>query len=113
MNNTSQLAGFTKSDDLRYFLSEICGAGYLHLPLLAPTNELMGGYKKRGESWDYYERHFLALMQERQVEKHLAASLFDLPSVLLCSEATADQCHRRLVAEYLQRKWGSITIHHL
>ena len=32
---------------------------------------------------------------------------------LLCSEETADQCHRRLVADYLTEKWGDVNITHL
>src|SRR5438309_11885131 len=37
LNNISQLAGFTKKDDLRYFLKAIAGIEYLHLGELAPT----------------------------------------------------------------------------
>lgn len=36
INNGSQLAGFAKKDDLAYFLEEICGMDYVHLPSLAP-----------------------------------------------------------------------------
>ena len=37
LNNVSQLAGFAKRDDLKYFAKELCGADYLHRPELAPT----------------------------------------------------------------------------
>ena len=37
LNNMSQLAGFTKRDDLRYFLRTICNIDYIHLPELAPN----------------------------------------------------------------------------
>ncbi len=109
LNNVSQLAGFSKKDDLAYFLDVICHAEYLHEPLLAPTQELLDAYKKRKGSWDDYERAFLALMAERKIEERLDQRLFAGPTVLLCSEATAEHCHRRLVLDYLNEKWGNIT----
>jgi uncharacterized protein (DUF488 family) len=39
--------------------------------------------------------------------------LFAVPAVLLCSEPTAEHCHRRLVVEYLQAKWGDVKCTHL
>ena len=113
LNNTSQLAGFTKRSDLPYLLREICDAEYLHLPLLAPTRELLDGYRKLGGSWAEYERGFMALMDERRVEQQVAPTLFEVPTVLLCSERTAERCHRRLVCEYLEAAWGDLTAVHL
>ena len=113
LNNRSQLAGFAKRDDLRYFLKSICGAEYLHEPLLAPTQEILDAYKKKRIAWDEYERQFLALLRARKVEQSLRPSLFDTPAVLLCSEPKPDRCHRRLVAEYLSDTWGGIAIRHL
>lgn len=113
LNNVSQLAGFSKRDDLAYFLRVICGADYLHEPLLAPTQELLDGYKKHKGDWEDYERRFLALMDERRIAERLDRTLFDVPAVLLCSEATAEHCHRRLVAEYLRDHWGDMRIVHL
>jgi uncharacterized protein (DUF488 family) len=113
LNNSSQLAGFSKRDDLAYFLREICDADYQHEPLLAPTQELLDEYRKQKGSWEAYERRFLALMRERRIEKRIDRSLFAIPTVLLCSEATPEHCHRRLVAEYLRDHWGDLTINHL
>ncbi|HEU0027600.1 MAG TPA: DUF488 domain-containing protein [Ktedonobacterales bacterium] len=113
LNNVSQLAGFSKKDDLRYFLQEVCAADYTHEPLLAPTQEMLDEYRKQKGSWQDYERRFLALMRERAVERRIDRRLFEIPTVLLCSEATADKCHRRLVAEYLRDAWGGLTITHL
>ena len=113
LNNSSQLAGFTKKEDLPYFLRELCHAEYLHEPLLAPTQELLDAYKKSKGSWQDYETAFLALMAERRIEERLARDLFATPTVLLCSEPTAAQCHRRLVLEYLQARWGGLQITHL
>lgn len=113
LNNVSQLAGFAKRDDLAFFLRELCGAEYSHEPLLAPSQEMLDAYKKHKGSWQEYEVLFLALMAERRIETKLDKMLFDAPTVLLCSEHTAEHCHRRLVLEYLQEKWGGLTITHL
>jgi hypothetical protein len=43
----------------------------------------------------------------------LDRSLFEGPTVLLCSEATSEHCHRRLVLEYLDREWDGIMAVHL
>ena len=113
LSNSSQLAGFTKKEHLAYFLQEILGADYKHEPLLAPTRELFDRYKKQQGSWHDYELAFLELMKQRIIESRLDRSLFDGPTVLLCSEATAERCHRRLVLEYLRDHWGDIEIVHL
>jgi uncharacterized protein (DUF488 family) len=101
LNNVSQLAGFTKRDDLRFFLTEICGAEYRHELALAPTNELLSAYRKGEMSWPTYEREFLDLLAVRRVDGQFGPQTFDVPTVLLCSEPTAARCHRRLVLEYL------------
>lgn len=113
LNNSSQLAGFTKRKDLPYFLHELCGTEYRHEPLLAPTRDILDAFKKSGGSWEEYERGFLDLMRERRIEDRLEKSLFEGPTVLLCSEATAEHCHRRLVLDYLASKWGDVHAIHL
>lgn len=113
LNNSSQLAGFTKKEDLAFFLRELCHAEYIHEPLLAPTQEILDTYKKMKHDWADYERGFLSLMHERRVDDRIDRKLFEIPTVLLCSEATAEHCHRRLVAEYFKTKWGDIEIIHL
>jgi len=105
LHNTSQLAGFAKSEDLAYFLREICGIEYVHEPLLAPTDSLLKAYKKEGGSWQDYNDKFLQLMSDRKIEDTLQPASLDR-SCLLCSEATPHYCHRRLVWEYLRGKWG-------
>jgi uncharacterized protein (DUF488 family) len=112
-NNKSQLAGFTKSEDLKYFLRELCQAEYLHLPELAPSPELLAGYRRKQVPWPEYEKIFNGLLAERRVETTVRRELFLLPAVLLCSEPKPDRCHRRLAAEYLVRQWGEGLIIHL
>lgn len=114
LNNRSQLAGFAKRDDLAYFLKEIIGATYEHAPLLAPTSELLDAYKKAGEmTWVEYEDRFLRLISERKIDKGLRSEDFARRTVLLCSEDKPENCHRRLVAEYLARRWPSTQVTHL
>ncbi|WP_079405638.1 DUF488 domain-containing protein [Streptomyces sp. 3211] len=112
LNNVSQLAGFAKRDDLKYFLSEICGAQYTHLTELAPTKEMLDAYKKRDIDWASYEVQFLELMKARRIEDTIRRETLD-NAVLLCSEDSARNCHRRLVAEYLAERWDDVTIEHL
>lgn len=113
INNTSQLAGFTKRDDLTYFLQELLAAEYIHEPRLAPTKELLRAYRDGALDWSAYEVAFLDLMSERRTEETIPPGLFAGNVVLLCSEATPDRCHRRLVVEYLDRAWGDVQAIHL
>jgi uncharacterized protein (DUF488 family) len=114
LNNVSQLAGFTKRDDLEYFLSEICKASYRHEPLLAPTKEILDAYRKKQMTWEDYEVAFFDLMKQRRIETTIKKTDIRKRTVLLCSEPTAAKCHRRLVAEYLAVGWRrEISIIHL
>ena len=112
LNNVSQLAGFTKRDDLTYFLQEVCSMGYEYMPDLAPTQEMLKAYRDGSITWDDYETRFIALMTERRIEDLLIKDVVN-NACLLCSEETPNRCHRRLVAEYLQERWGNIDIIHL
>ncbi len=110
--NTSQLAGFTKRQDIEYFLQTIVNAKYIHLPIMAPTKQLLNDYKKGLINWQQYETQFKGVITQRQIDKHLIPQDIDM-SCFLCSEAKADNCHRRLVAEYLAKVWQNVSIHHL
>ncbi len=112
LNNTGQLAGFSKRDDLQFFLREICGVDYIHIPELAPTQEILDAYKKHGGAWSVYESEFLNLMERRRIDASVAQSVID-QGCLLCSEHKPHHCHRRLVVEFLERKWGGLQSLHL
>lgn len=112
LNNVSQLAGFAKSADLAYFLEAICGATYEHDLRLAPTQAMLDAYRKKEVVWAEYESAFRDLMMERGIPGDLDVSAFETKTVLLCSEATPEKCHRRVVAELMQRAW-SATVEHL
>lgn len=112
LNNVSQLAGFAKKDDLAFFLKEICGMDYVHLPALAPTQEMLDEYKKRRGDWQTYEKRFLELMKQRRIEETIPKEAV-ADGCLLCSEDKPHHCHRRLVAEYLKQHWGDVDVAHL
>lgn len=113
LHNTSQLSGFAKADDLAFFLEKIGSIQYQHQPLLAPTDTMLKAFKRDKGDWIEYQKKFLGLMAERKIEDRFNPSLFD-HTCLLCSEATPHNCHRRLVCEYLNGKWGgALTVKHL
>ena len=110
--NTSGLAGFSKKDDLAWFLRELCDMDYIHLPRLAPTDKLLDAYRKREITWDEYVPIFTRQIERRLIHAAIPRDII-ADSCLLCSEPTAERCHRRLVAEHLQRHWGDVEIVHL
>lgn len=112
LNNVSQLAGFTKKNDLAYFLDKILGCAYLHRSDWAPTAEILDPYKKKQTSWADYVRDFTALMERRRVGSDVSVAALD-NVCLLCSEPTPEQCHRRLVAERLQVLYPALRVVHL
>lgn len=103
-NNTSQLTGFTKKNDIVFFLKVILNASYIHLPDIAPDRRIREGYKK-SKDWQWYELNFLRLMEERNIISWLKENrnIFIEPFVLLCSEPSSGGCHRRLIAEILKK----------
>jgi uncharacterized protein (DUF488 family) len=114
LNNVSQMAGFTKREDLKYFLQRISGIDYVHAPLLAPEKEALDAYRS-DKDWEKFEARFRRLLEERQPLEQLGKDLFtDKATCLLCSEPEAQKCHRRLAAEYLEKNLGqSVEIIHL
>lgn len=114
VNPHGQLAAFAKQADLPYFLQELAdGCRYQHQPDLAPTKEILKEYRTDGD-WARYTARFEALMDERGIPQTLDRADFeDGPCCLLCSEATPEQCHRRLVAERLAAAWPDVEVIHL
>ncbi len=112
LNNTSQLAGFTKKTDLVYFLKAIAGIDYSHMPEFAPTAELMDGYKAKKIAWADYAAQYAAILAARGALAGAEPAFFD-GACLLCSEPAAKQCHRRLLAEALAARMPGMQIVHL
>ena len=105
-NRAGQLAGFAKYPDLAFFLGRIAGIAYHYQPLFAPSPEIRDAYRKTRD-WEQFEKSFLELMRQRRVLKAVDRGLFEGKVALLCSEAEAERCHRRLVAEMLAQHWSS------
>jgi uncharacterized protein (DUF488 family) len=112
LKNTSQLAGYTKKGDLKYFLRELCGIDYYHFEFLAPPKEIRKQYAK-SKDWDIYSREYIELLESRNVLDKLEKSFFESRTCFLCSEASPEHCHRRLLTEYLKEHWGDIEVVHL
>lgn len=112
LNNSSQLAGFAKRDDLAFFLKGLYGIEYIQMPELAPTKEILDAYKKHNGDWSVYEREFMELMERRGIQQTVPRGLI-ARGCLLCSEHLPKHCHRRLVVEYLERHWGPMRVTHI
>lgn len=109
---SGQLAGFARKQDLPFFLERLVpGCGYRHLPVLAPTADILQGYR-RSKDWLAYVRAFEQLMDDRKVPEVLRADEFD-GSCLLCSEREAERCHRSLVARRMSNAWPGTRVIHL
>ena len=113
LNNTSQLAGFTKRGDLEYFTEELTRMKYVELSLLAPEKEMFQQYRKDGD-WELYESRYIQLLERRSASETIDRDLLNEGVVLLCSEHTPEKCHRRLAAEYIKANgFADIEIEHL
>ena len=112
LNNKSQLSGFAKKEDLEYFLDKIVNIKYVYKPEFAPSDEILTKYKKGSMSWQEYEEKYLRLLKQRNILKDLDFSLFE-SACFLCSEHSPQNCHRRLLAEYLKQHNSSLEIIHL
>lgn len=114
LNNQSQLAGFTKGRDLPYLLKQICNCDYSHVDIFAPSKDLLGYYKEGKITWEDYNVRYNKLFEERHMDTYFLNHFGKRKKVLLlCSEPTAEQCHRRLLAENLQKKLANIEIVHI
>ncbi|MDP3041139.1 MAG: DUF488 domain-containing protein [Candidatus Omnitrophota bacterium] len=112
LNNKSQLAGFTKEDDLKYFLAKVCNIKYVHMEKWTPTDELLKSYKKKIIGWEEYKNQYLNILEKRDIKKDTDFTMLD-NACLLCSEEKAEYCHRRLLAEYFKDCNKDIKIVHL
>jgi uncharacterized protein (DUF488 family) len=108
-----QLTGFSKQQDLPYFLLHLIHCNYRYLPQLAPSDEILKAYRKHLD-WDKYETAYLTLLEDRRIPESLDRTLFEEKTCcLLCSEALPNHCHRRLAAERLAAYWSDVEIVHL
>jgi uncharacterized protein (DUF488 family) len=112
LHNTSQLLGFTKRNDLAYFLRRLASIDYVEEARFQPTESLLSSYQKKRIAWPEYEKKFLCLLSKRRVQSALDPRTLN-QACLLCSEPRPDYCHRSLVCQYLAKHWKNIAIVHL
>lgn len=114
LNNTSQLAAFAKYPDIKFFLKQLNNIDYVHDIKFSPDENTLKRYKKKDITWDGYVLEFNETMELRDINTHIEDNyLKDIKICLLCSEATAEQCHRRLVANKFKELNHSLEIVHL
>ena len=114
LNNKSQLAGFAKGEDLKFFLKKFSNCEYKYLAEYAPTKEILEGYRKKNIDWDTYVKQYNKLLEERGDYKKFLEKFSSYENVcLLCSEATAEKCHRRLMAELIKKANPKIEVIHI
>ena len=111
LNNKSQLAGFSKSVDLKYFLSAIGGIDYKHEPMFAPSQEILDDYKKKIIDWSEYYKKFTSLLEDRQLKEYVIENYADKNSIcFLCSEHMATKCHRTIIADMFKTMIENVEI---
>lgn len=112
LNNSSQLAGYTKGTDLEFFLTEFLNIRYVHELSFAPTKELMDGYKKGQISWQSFEDEYNEILEKQNVKNILDKKYNkDFDGIcLMCSEPAAENCHRKLAAEYIKNMYPELDI---
>jgi len=112
INTTSQLSGFAKGSDLKFFAKEIADIPYTHRVDMAPTKDLLARYRAGELTWAEYEVEYLNLLDLRRLGDHVHIENLH-GNCLLCSEHKPDQCHRRLLAEYLRARFAGVEVVHL
>lgn len=114
LNNTSQLAGFSKFPDIKFFLERVSNINYRHDKNFAPNETVLNGYKKKIIEWADYEKNFDNLMREKNIAAYILKNYSHADNLcLLCAESTPKNCHRRLVAEKFAEVFAGIEIIHL
>lgn len=110
--NSTQLAGFSKSADLQYFLKKICACSYIALKQLAPNPSLFENYKNGKTSWDEYEKIYNKFL-DTQANLDFFYAFKNKRICILCAESTPENCHRRLIAEKIAKTHDDVKITHL
>jgi uncharacterized protein (DUF488 family) len=109
---STETDGFAKGEDLAYLARKMLDIDYEHHLSYAPTLDLLSRIHEGAVSWDGYVVEYHHLIAEREILKDLEISAFD-QACLLCFEHQPDQCHRRLLAEYIQKAFPEVEIVHL
>ncbi len=109
LKNETQLSGFAKGKDLKYFAKTILNIDYVHRLDMAPSQDILENYRNKIITWEEYSVKYLNLLNERELGKNIKLEELN-DSCLLCSEDKPDNCHRRLLAEYIKGHFHNIKI---
>lgn len=86
-------------------------SGLIHKPQLSPSSDLLLSYKNGKISFEVFKEKFHQELNTRQdlkqAVKELAAELQKGADIcLLCFEKDSDECHRKLIAEFIKETYG-------
>jgi len=109
INRTSQLAGFAKEQDLKFFIPQLTNMEYVVREELAPTKDLLASYRRQDIAWEQFAERYEQLLRERLLQNALSLEDFS-NSILLCSEKEPEKCHRTLLANILIEQFPSLEI---
>jgi uncharacterized protein (DUF488 family) len=98
---SSQLSGYSKQESLKYFLKEILQIPYIYESQLCPIEQDFKLYKNKQMIWKTYQDKYYQLLINRNIKEKIDFSPWGDRPVILCSESSPDQCHRRLAAEFI------------
>lgn len=115
LNNTSQLAGFSKYPDIVYFLEKCSGCAYISDKRFAPLESTLILYKTKKISWEEYVSQFNSTMKDRNIEKYIKEKYENVIEkekiCFLCSEEMPEHCHRSLIANLFSKLFNTNIIH--
>ena len=112
--NNTQLAGFAKAADLKFFLKRISSIEYRYDLQFTPPKELFKSYQEKLITWEEYTAEFEKALRERRIIPHILTNYSDSPEVRYCllgTEVSASNCHRRIVAEKFAEVFGMDIVH--
>lgn len=81
----------------------------------APSAKLIGAYSRKELSWEEFEKKYVEFLQSPEIKSQVASfakRCTEETITLMCIEDTADKCHRRLLAEELQKYQPQLKIFH-
>jgi len=80
------------------------------LEYLAPKSDMVGKIRKGSENYNQrkYTREYLDLLKGRNVQPQKLVDSLPDGTILLCYESPGDFCHRRLLADWIERHTGVV-----
>ena len=103
LNNTSQLASFSKYPDIVFFLHEICNCKYISERFFSPEEKTLKDYKNNAITWEEYVIQFNETLERRCIKDFISRNYSKIVQnekiCFLCSEDLPNMCHRKIIAD--------------